>query len=33
MNLGTDKNVYLEPTIWTIEWAQKFYRYAPTRSK
>ncbi|WP_437961999.1 hypothetical protein WME76_21675 [Sorangium sp. So ce119] len=30
--LGTDKNVYVEPTIWTIEWAQKFYKYAPTRS-
>ncbi|WP_437674117.1 hypothetical protein [Sorangium sp. So ce131] len=32
MILGTDKNVYVEPTIWTIEWAQNFYRYAPTRS-
>ncbi|KYF77398.1 hypothetical protein BE17_47280 [Sorangium cellulosum] len=32
MILGTDKNVYVEPTIWTIEWAQNFYKYAPTRS-
>ncbi|WP_437826310.1 hypothetical protein [Sorangium sp. So ce1153] len=32
MIAGTDKNVYVEPTIWTIEWAQKFYKYAPTRS-
>ncbi|WP_437520551.1 hypothetical protein WME79_27130 [Sorangium sp. So ce726] len=32
MILGSDKNVFVEPTIWTIEWAQKFYKYAPTRS-
>ncbi|WP_437573424.1 hypothetical protein [Sorangium sp. So ce887] len=32
MVLGIDKNVYVEPTIWTIEWAQSFYKYAPTRS-
>ncbi|WP_437774444.1 hypothetical protein [Sorangium sp. So ce1097] len=32
MILGPDKNVYVEPAIWTIEWAQKFYKYAPTRS-
>ncbi|KYF98032.1 hypothetical protein BE20_36535, partial [Sorangium cellulosum] len=32
MVLGADKNVYVEPTIWTIEWAQSFYKYAPTRS-
>ncbi|WP_165373350.1 hypothetical protein [Sorangium cellulosum] len=32
MILGTDKNLYVEPAIWTIEWAQKFYKYPPTRS-
>ena len=32
MILGPDKNVYVEPTIWTIEWAQSFYRYPTTRS-
>jgi hypothetical protein len=32
MLLGADKNVYLEPTIWTIEWAQKYYKYANVRS-
>ncbi len=30
--LGVDKNVYVEPTIWTIEWAQNHYDYATTRS-
>jgi hypothetical protein len=32
MILGTDKNVYVEPTIWTIEWAQSFYKYPLSRS-
>ncbi|WP_437878824.1 RICIN domain-containing protein [Sorangium sp. So ce513] len=32
MILGTDKNVYVEPTIWTIEWARSFYSYPMTRS-
>jgi hypothetical protein len=27
-----DKNVYVEPTIWTIEWARNFYEYPVTRS-
>ncbi len=30
--LGVDKNVYVEPTIWTIEWAQNHYDDATTRS-
>lgn len=32
MVLGVDKNLYVEPTIWTIEWAQHYYKYATTRS-
>jgi hypothetical protein len=32
MIAGPDKNTYVEPTIWTIEWAQNFYQYPPTRS-
>ena len=32
MALGVDKNTYVEPTIWTIEWAQHFYKYPETRS-
>jgi hypothetical protein len=32
MVLGVDKNTYVEPTIWTIEWAQRFYKYPVTRS-
>ena len=32
MILGVDKNVYVEPAIWTIEWAQHFYKYPMTRS-
>jgi len=32
MVLGVDKNVYVEPTIWTVEWAQKHYNYAYARS-
>jgi hypothetical protein len=32
MVLGVDKNVYVEPTIWTIEWARNHYKYPVTRS-
>jgi hypothetical protein len=32
MILGVDKNLYVEPGIWTIEWARDFYRYPVTRS-
>ena len=32
MMLGVDKNVYVEPTIWTIEWAQHYYKYPVSRS-
>ena len=32
MALGVDKNVYVEPTIWAIEWARDFYKYPVTRS-
>ena len=32
MVLGVDKNTYVEPTIWTIEWAQHFYKYPVMRS-
>ena len=32
MIIGPDKNVYQEPTIWTIEWARKFYKFPVTRS-
>lgn len=32
MILGVDKNTYVEPTIWTIEWARNFYKYPVTRS-
>ncbi len=32
MILGVDKNIDVEPAIWTIEWAQKFYKYPVTRS-
>jgi hypothetical protein len=31
MVLGLDKNVYVEPAIWTIEWARDFYDYPVTR--
>jgi hypothetical protein len=31
MILGVDKNVYVEPAIWT-EWARNFYKYPVTRS-
>jgi hypothetical protein len=32
MILGVDKNIYVEPVIWTIEWARDFYDYPVTRS-
>ena len=32
MILGVDKNVYVEPTIWTIEWARNHYGYPVMRS-
>jgi hypothetical protein len=32
MVLGPDKNVYVEPIVWTFEWAQKHYAYKATRS-
>jgi len=32
MILGVDKNIYVEPAIWTIEWARDFYGYPVTRS-
>jgi hypothetical protein len=32
MILGNDKNTYVEPIVWTTEWAQKYYRYAVGRS-
>lgn len=30
MTLGEDKNVLVEPIVWTFEWAQAHYRYADT---
>jgi mono/diheme cytochrome c family protein len=32
MALGVDKNVYVEPTIWMVEWAREFYAYPQTRA-
>jgi hypothetical protein len=32
MIAGPDKNVYVEPIIWTVEWAQKHYKYPQERS-
>jgi hypothetical protein len=32
MALGADKNVFVEPIVWTFEWAQKHYNYPITRS-
>jgi hypothetical protein len=32
MILAVDKNVYVEPAIWTIESARNFYKYPVTRS-
>jgi len=30
--LGVDKNTYVEPIVWTTEWAQKHYKYPVARS-
>jgi hypothetical protein len=32
MVLGVDKNVYVEPTTWTVEWARNCYQYPVTLS-
>jgi hypothetical protein len=32
MILGVDKNVYVEPIVWTTEWAQRYYKYPVARS-
>ncbi|MBV8842330.1 MAG: hypothetical protein JO307_05925 [Bryobacterales bacterium] len=32
MVVGIDKNLYVEPAIWMIEWAQKYYKYPVARS-
>ena len=32
MVLGVDKNTYVEPIVWTTEWAQKHYKYPVARS-
>jgi hypothetical protein len=32
MVLGVDKNTYVEPIVWTTEWAQKYYKYPIGRS-
>lgn len=32
MLLGNDKNTYVEPIVWTTEWAQKHYQYPIGRS-
>jgi len=32
MILGVDKNTYVEPIVWTTEWAQKHYKYPVARS-
>jgi hypothetical protein len=32
MILGADKNTYVEPIVWTTEWAQNHYKYPVTRS-
>jgi hypothetical protein len=32
MVLGADPNVYVEPIVWTFEWAQRHYDYPATRS-
>lgn len=32
MAVGSDKNTYIEPIVWTFEWAQKHYSYATTTS-
>jgi len=32
MILGVDKNTYVEPIVWTTEWAQRYYKYPVARS-
>jgi hypothetical protein len=32
MVLGADKNLYVEPIIWNVEWAQKHDSYPQERS-
>lgn len=32
MVLGDDKNLHVEPVVWTFEWAQQHYSYANTTS-
>ena len=32
MILGVDKNTYVEPIVWTAEWAQRYYEYPVARS-
>lgn len=32
MAIGPDKNTYVEPIVWTFEWAQKHYNYPTTTS-
>jgi hypothetical protein len=32
MVLGPNKNLFVEPIVWTFEWAQKHYNYKATRS-
>jgi hypothetical protein len=32
MIAGPDKNLYVEPIIWAVEWAQKHYKYPQERS-
>jgi hypothetical protein len=32
MLLGDNKNLNVEPIVWSFEWAQKFYKYADTIS-
>lgn len=32
MVLGADKNTYVEPIVWTTEWAQRYYKYQVARS-
>jgi hypothetical protein len=32
MVAGPDKNLHVEPVVWTYEWAQKHYSYPQERS-
>lgn len=32
MILGADENNYVEPIVWTTEWAQHHYKYPVARS-